>query len=172
MIRPSVRAMTVLTILIAVASPSLAEDPTAGKQVEQSFETGDDASVPYLLYLPKNYDEADDQKHPVMLFLHGRGESNGPLSLVGKWGPPRMAAEGKELKYILVSPQCPRADFWSSEDATGPRCSAPEAHPQRVPMRRRSCVPHRSQYGWIWLVANGGRSSRYVCRRRPRVWRW
>ena len=50
-----------------------------------------------------------------MLFLHGRGESNGPLSLVAKWGPPKMAAAGDELPFIVVSPQCPQEDYWNSE---------------------------------------------------------
>jgi predicted peptidase len=81
--------------------------------VEQSFQL-DGEEVPYLLYLPKEYHEGGEA-HPVMLFLHGRGESNGPLSIVAKWGPPRMAARGVNLPYILVSPQCPRNDRWSSE---------------------------------------------------------
>lgn len=88
-----------------------APSPSPGKQVEQSFEASDGAQVAYLLYLPKDYDSA--KKSPLILFLHGRGESYGPLSLVAKWGPPRFAARGDELPYVLVSPQCPRNDSWS-----------------------------------------------------------
>lgn len=82
-----------------------------GKQIEQAFETSDGASVPYLLYLPKDYDPAT--KKQMILFLHGRGESYGPLSLVAKWGPPRFAARGDDLPYVLVSPQCPKDDSWN-----------------------------------------------------------
>ena len=39
---------------------------------------------------------------------HGRGESRGPLSIVAKWGPPRMAARGEELAYIIVLSPVPR----------------------------------------------------------------
>jgi predicted peptidase len=99
--------------LITQASTLQAADPSPGKQVEQSFAV-DGAEVPYLLYLPKNYKEGGEAL-PVILFLHGRGESNGPLSIVAKWGPPRMAARGENLTYILISPQCPREDRWSSE---------------------------------------------------------
>ncbi len=90
-----------------------AETPTPGpgKQVEQTFETSDGASVAYLLYLPKDYDL--EKKSPLILFLHGRGESYGELSLVAKWGPPRFAARGDELSYVLVSPQCPGNDSWN-----------------------------------------------------------
>ena len=88
--------------------------PQAGKQVEMSFKTSDGAEVAYLLYLPKSYDAANEKKAPIMLFLHGRGESNGPLSLVAKWGPPKMAAAGNDLPYVMVSPQCPKEDYWNS----------------------------------------------------------
>jgi predicted peptidase len=87
-------------------------EPTAGTQVEQTFKTSDGAEVGYLLYLPENYKPA--AALPVMLFLHGRGESDGPLSLVAKWGPPQLIARGDKLPYILVSPQCPKEDNWSS----------------------------------------------------------
>lgn len=93
------------------------ENPTSlvgepGKQIETTMQTADSAEVGYLIYLPDNYDSKE--RWPLMLFLHGRGESFGPLSLVAKWGPPRFAARGDELPYILVSPQCPKDDSWSS----------------------------------------------------------
>ncbi len=99
--------------LISAQQTDLITEPTPGQQVEMTLTTSDAATVEYLLYLPKNYQEQD--KLPLMLFLHGRGESNGPLSLVAKWGPPRLVARGDELPYIIVSPQCPRADSWKSE---------------------------------------------------------
>lgn len=85
-------------------------EATAGKQVEMTLQTSDSASVGYLLYLPEDYDSKE--KWPLMLFLHGRGESHGPLSLVAKWGPPKFAQRGDQLPYILVSPQCPSEDSW------------------------------------------------------------
>lgn len=101
-------------ILVAAFSlPALAADPAPGKQVEQTLEA-DDTKMPYLLYLPENYDETDDAL-PLVLFLHGRGESYGPLSLVAKWGPPKFAARGDKLPFILVSPQCPGNDSWSRD---------------------------------------------------------
>ena len=89
--------------------------PTPGKQVEMSFTTSDGTEVPYLFYLPKEYQADAEQKFGLMLFLHGRGESKGPLSLVAKWGPPKFAARGDELAWIIVSPQCPKSDRWASE---------------------------------------------------------
>ncbi len=94
------------------SSVGLGAEPVAGKQVEQTFKTSDGAEVGYLLYLPESYKPGESL--PVMLFLHGRGESDGPLSVVAKWGPPQLVARGDKLPYILVSPQCPKEDNWSS----------------------------------------------------------
>jgi len=104
-----------LSLLLALTLPAFAENPAPGKQVEQSLATTDGGSIPYLLYLPKDY-SATGIKVPFMLFLHGRGESDGPLSVVAKWGPPRRLAAGEQMKYLVVSPQCPRASAWNRDD--------------------------------------------------------
>ncbi len=110
----------VLIMLAACAisgRPAVAQSSAGqpGQQVEAVFESSDGAKVPYLIYLPKNYSTESDQEFALLYFLHGRGESNGPLSLVAKWGPPKFAARGDDLPYIIVSPQCPRSDRWSSD---------------------------------------------------------
>jgi predicted peptidase len=107
------KSLHLLAVACLLSTASLhAEDPAAGKQVEQSFKSTGGITVPFLLSLPVT----DAAKPPLMLFLHGRGESDGPLSIVAKWGPPRMAARGDKLPYILVSPQCPRASNWSAPE--------------------------------------------------------
>jgi predicted peptidase len=68
--------------------------------------------MPYLLYLPKEHGAAETNL-PLMVFLHGRGESDGPLSVVKKWGPPRLLDRGEHMPYVVVSPQCPREDSWA-----------------------------------------------------------
>jgi predicted peptidase len=111
---------TALASVVAVAANLPAshrqpvQDPAPGTQVEQSLTTSSGDRIDYLLYLPKNYTAAG-KKVPLMLFLHGRGESNGPLSVVAKWGPPRRLAAGEQMKYIVVSPQCPPESFWSKD---------------------------------------------------------
>lgn len=92
-----------------------AQAPTPGKQVEATLTVSDGGTLPYLLYLPEDYDP-QGAKVPLMLFLHGRGESHGPLNIVAKWGPPRRVAAGENMKYLLISPQCPSASFWSQDD--------------------------------------------------------
>jgi predicted peptidase len=64
------------------------------------------AKLDYLLYLPAGY-EASRTKWPLVLFLHGAGESGSDLSKVKVHGPPKLVEAGREFPFILVSPQCP-----------------------------------------------------------------
>ena len=108
------RLLTLFALACILSCPNLhAADPQPGKQVEMSFTAKDGGVVPYLFYLPADFD-AGKGGLPLVLFLHGRGESNGPLSVVSMWGPPQMAARGDKLPYVLISPQCPKEDNWRS----------------------------------------------------------
>lgn len=106
---------TSLVLIIAVSNRAGAEDPAPGRQVEQRFTTEAGLEIPYLLHLPER-DPASTERPAVLLFLHGRGESNGPLAIVAKWGPPRFAARGDRLPWIVVSPQCPTDSRWAADD--------------------------------------------------------
>lgn len=107
------RSFVLLAMIGACSLASVrAEDPAPGKQVEQVLLTPQ-GSISYLLYLPKDYQAqgqgtAGSPSHwPLMLFLHGRGESDGPLRVVKKWGVPYFIDHGVEFPYIVASPQCP-----------------------------------------------------------------
>jgi predicted peptidase len=65
----------------------------------------------YLLYLPDGYDQGQ-KKWPLMMFLHGAGERGDDLDLVRKHGPPKLVGQGKDLPFIIVSPQCPKEVWW------------------------------------------------------------
>jgi predicted peptidase len=74
----------------------------------------------YLLYLPADYDTLDLQpskRWPLMLFLHGAGERGNDLKLVMRHGPPRLVKEGQQFQFIIVSPQCPKNEFWTGKVA-------------------------------------------------------
>ena len=111
MFRPLCLILVCSCVLEVVAAEQV---PAPGAQVEQVLadEAGD---LGYLLYLPRSYQEEPDKEWPLVLFLHGRGESYGPLSLVAKWGPPKFAQRGDDLPFILVSPQCPGDGSWSDD---------------------------------------------------------
>lgn len=61
----------------------------------------------YLLFLPEGYGNGD-KKWPLILFLHGAGESGDNLNLVKKHGPPKIVETKKDFPFIVVSPQSPK----------------------------------------------------------------
>ena len=69
----------------------------------------------YLLYLPEGYGTEPDRRWPLILFLHGRGESGSNLGLVKRHGLARRLAEGLALPAIVVSPQCPAGGWWATD---------------------------------------------------------
>src|SRR5580704_17469171 len=70
----------------------------------------------YLLYLPSKY-EKSDEKWPLVVFLHGAGETGSDLNMVKKHGPPKLV-EKKDYPFILTSPQAPRRG-WNPEAVNG-----------------------------------------------------
>ena len=98
---------TLLTALIGLSQA------LCSKQTEESFlpENGSQG-YRYLLHLPKGSEKkVTKEKWPLLVFLHGRGERGNNLRLVKKHGPAKLA-EVREMKFIVVSPQCPTTDLW------------------------------------------------------------
>jgi predicted peptidase len=71
----------------------------------------------YLLFLPEGYGEKN-KKWPLMLFLHGAGERGSNLDLVKKHGPPKIVQTRKDFGFIVVSPQCPKDEWWPDKVET------------------------------------------------------
>jgi len=69
-------------------------------------------NVRYLLFLPDNYQAKE--KWPMLVFLHGRGERGDNIELVKKHGPPKIVENKKDFPFIVLSPQCPLDQSWSS----------------------------------------------------------
>ena len=63
-------------------------------------------ALDYLLYLPKGY-STGDKAWPLVLFLHGAGESGSDLQKVKIHGPPKHVETGEDYPFVLVSPQAP-----------------------------------------------------------------
>jgi predicted peptidase len=84
-----------------------AENPAPGTQSSQHFEASVTVKVElnYLLYLPEKYEE--QKAWPLVLFLHGAGESGNDINKVKVHGPPKQIAAGKKFPCIVVSPQSP-----------------------------------------------------------------
>ncbi len=93
-----------------------------GTQQPQAFEKQvvKTLSLKYLLYLPKEYGKEADKKWPVLVFLHGSGERGSDLEKVKTHGPPKLIAAGKEMPFIVVSPQAPlNGRGWETDTLNG-----------------------------------------------------
>ena len=64
------------------------------------------AQLEYLLSLPADYGQSR-KSWPLVLFLHGSGESGNDLNKVKVHGPPKLVDENGPFPFILVSPQSP-----------------------------------------------------------------
>lgn len=113
-------AIAVLGWLLALGLGPLnnrAYAETSDRQEAGSFTTGIRRTVTlnYLLYLPKDYSKDKSKRWPLILFLHGAGERGSDLNKVKSLGPPKLVAEGKEMPFIIVSPQVPERSTWDPE---------------------------------------------------------
>jgi len=66
----------------------------------------------YYLYYPENYEKEPAVPLPLLLFLHGGGESGDSLAILKKNGPPKLLAEGKQFPFLVLAPQNPHKKKW------------------------------------------------------------
>jgi predicted peptidase len=85
--------------------------PVMAQQNEKKADISGEIS--YLISTPKDYSDAG-KASPLLLFLHGAGERGTDLNKVKAWGPPKIIENGGDLPFIVVSPQCPKGEFWNS----------------------------------------------------------
>ena len=95
-----------LIVSAMVVMPVSADDGAKpkSKQQEKSFEKEITVKVKlnYLLYLPKGYDAQGEKRWPMILFLHGAGESGEDLSKVKIHGIPKLVETGKDFPFVVV----------------------------------------------------------------------
>jgi predicted peptidase len=120
MTAPTLCLAATLAGLALAAAARAADDPPAPAGAARTLQK--EVTVPmkleYLLTLPKGYDADPDAKWPLLLFLHGAGESGADLKKVAVHGPPKLLAAGKDLPFLVVSPQSPRLG-WNVEALKG-----------------------------------------------------
>ena len=91
----------------APAQPSEVS-PQAAKHFEAQIKVT--AQLDYLLFLPEGYAKSK-QRWPLILFLHGAGESGTNLAKLKILGPPKIVESKPDFPFILVSPQTTRGGW-------------------------------------------------------------
>ena len=100
-------------LVICTAMPAFARKPETGF-LDRTL-TFQDNTYRYQVYVPANFDR--HQVWPVILFLHGRGESgdDGLLQTEVGIGSAIRRSRGK-MPFIVVMPQCPDEKSWTDPD--------------------------------------------------------
>ena len=80
-------------------------------QQERTYKTKN-GEYRYLLFLPEGYGK-EKKLWPTILFLHGAGERGNDLEKVKLHGPPKIVETQKDFPFIVISPQCPKDDWWT-----------------------------------------------------------
>lgn len=113
-----------LLLFICLGSISMAQAQNRSLfEKFQFIQNGD--TLPYRILLPENYDTA--KSYPLVLFLHGRGESGSDNEKQLNNGSALFLRDSIRKKYpaIVVFPQCAANSYWSNvqtiADAKGKR---------------------------------------------------
>ena len=72
----------------------------------------DASSLNYLLFMPRDTSARIAGKFPLIISLHGIGESGNTLSRLKREGLPRILDGYTSFPFIVVSPQCPSTTEW------------------------------------------------------------
>lgn len=80
--------------------------------VDAEMKTVTTENLAYYLYYPEDYEEEPEKDFPILLFLHGGGESGDSLVAIKRNGPPKMIVEGKKFPFLILAPQNPYQKKW------------------------------------------------------------
>jgi len=105
------KKIIVLFSLCLFVSSALAQDFTKFKK--ENFVSGTD-TLPYRILYPENYDA--NKKYPVVLFLHGRGESGSDNQKQLTHGAKMFLTDEFRSKFpsIVIFPQCAENSYWAT----------------------------------------------------------
>ena len=110
--------LSLFSTLFLALGPTFAAEPTAmGVLEEKRFELRPPktakVSVGYLFFLPQGY-EKSQQRWPVLMYLHGAGESGTNLVKLKRNGPPKYVKAHPDFPFILVCPQHHFSNDWDN----------------------------------------------------------
>jgi predicted peptidase len=80
--------------------------------IEGEEETITKETLRYYLYYPEGYEEHQNEKFALLLFLHGGGEAGGTITELTSNGPPKLLEEGKKFPFLVLAPQNPHKKQW------------------------------------------------------------
>jgi predicted peptidase len=111
--KPAIKNVLAAGLALSVAVSAQAQQP-----VQKGRTATIQTKINYLTFLPKSY-SAKGAPVPLIIFLHGSGESGSDLNKVKAWGPPAIAEKDPEFPFMVVSPQAPQGEWWHARVLKG-----------------------------------------------------
>lgn len=104
-----------LLLLIIVAGLTDARSQDLSQYEKHWYMQGGD-TLPYRILLPPGYDSS--RAYPLVLFLHGRGESGTDNEKQLVHGARLFLRDSNRQRFpaFVVFPQCPVSDYWSNAE--------------------------------------------------------
>jgi predicted peptidase len=106
---------TSFSVLAFAAFPINLGAADAAQQRVQVFESQATRSfrLPYLLFLPAEYEKNISQRWPLILYLHGGSLRGADIDSLRKLGLPHKVESEPNFPFVVVSPQCPAGEIWT-----------------------------------------------------------
>lgn len=133
--------LPLLLLLGGVATAAAASSPA--RLLRETFVSVQDGDRDFFVYVPAGYQDDDERRWPVLLFLHGngeRGDGKADLDWVTVHGPLYEAwVRKRDLPFLIVAPQLPLFGFEKTVDYIRDR------DPASIPRRLDDGVPPRPE---------------------------
>ncbi len=124
----------------------------------------------YQVFVPDGW--TAKQSWPVVLFLHGSGESGSDnRSQLSQGLPPWLKQQGKDFLAVVVIPQAPDADGWNGETEQMALKALDDSIAAYHGDRQRLYLTGLSMGGYGAWPADRAGSPGHVRRRRDHLWR-
>mgnify|MGYP006273900499 CR=1 FL=1 len=96
-----------IIILLSITWPLAAQT-----EYQAKMHISESGNLPYRILLPKNFNQND--KYPLLLFLHGAGERGSDNKKQLVHGAEHFKSAQSAYPSIVLFPQCPKEDYWSN----------------------------------------------------------
>ena len=116
-------ALTIMTLLASTSTSTAHMLPIAPQQKESPADVPSSRQkalvyqtklgrLPYLIYLPKDYEADPNKKWPLLVFLHGSSEAGRNAEIVRRQALPKILEGKEDFPFVVLSPQAPSAGGW------------------------------------------------------------
>jgi predicted peptidase len=101
---------------------SIAGSMAGSKPAEQSAqlfqgELGKKIHLPYLEFLPSNYNKNQQRRWPLILYLHGGSLRGDNVDRLRTLGLPHRLEQDRQFPFVVVTPLCAEGEIWTNVDA-------------------------------------------------------